>query len=190
MKFLYKFAALIAVFLLPLHLIYAFSEFDIEACTIDSVEFEPINGETIGLEGIGHSELYAMQVRIAEQSLGVIFSVQSPEEGQRYPVAPPLKILVPERVEIQYRVNKCEIPAEDTQCEQFDRTIPASALHCNEQETSCRFEGGFDIPMTANRHYMLIVRPLPLHYDPIIIKFEFGGVAEAMNLKKRARVKQ
>jgi hypothetical protein len=121
---------------------------------------------------------------------GVNFSLQSPEEGQSYSVAPPLKVTLPERVDFQYLVNKCQVPANDTQCEQFERTVSGSLLRCNEQETTCRFEGGFDIPWTANRHYMLFVRPLPLRYDPIIIEFDFPGISKSPEVRKRVKVKE
>lgn len=124
------------------------------------------------------------------EAIGVDFNVQSPVDGESYPVAPILKLVVPERVDVQYHVNKCKLPMRSAQCEQFETTIPASDLQCNEEADRCRFEGGFNPPMTASMHYIVIVRPLPLHYDPIIIEFDFASIAEATDLRKRMKVKQ
>lgn len=121
---------------------------------------------------------------------GVGFNVYSPLDDEQYMVAPPLKIHVPERVDIQYLVNVCHAPIEKKQCEQYERLITGANLQCENEETSCRYEGGFDIPMTANRHYMLIVRPLPLHYAPIIIEFDFPGISKSPEVRKRVKVKE
>lgn len=117
---------------------------------------------------------------------GVLFNLISPEQDGKYPVAPPLEFMVPERVDVQMRINMCGDPSSQ-QCDQHDTTIPATSLVCSEQETNCRFEGGLDAPMKANRHYMLIIRPLPLKYDPIVIEFDMTGIPDAPATKMRMK---
>ena len=111
------------------------------------------------------------------------FSVTSPKEGEHYTLAPLLKFQVPERVAVQYRVNVCNIPGQ-SHCNQYERTIPASALQCSAGNSYCRFEGAFDLQMPADRTYMLIIQPLPLAYDPIVVNFSVGGMAGTLDREK------
>ncbi len=118
------------------------------------------------------------------------FRVYSPLEGKQYTVAPPLTIQVPERVDIQYVVSVCHDPAERKQCKQYERLITGASLQCKSQETNCRYEAGLDIPMTANRRYILIVRPPPLQYDPVIIEFDFSRISKSVEINKSVKMKQ
>ena len=116
-----------------------------------------------------------------EPNSGVDFAVLNPTEGVRYKIAPRLIVLVPNRSDIVYRINECEL-AGSSNCSQYDYTISGSRLICDENDRNCRYDAPFDRKFVPNKAYMLIANLTPYQgYDAILINFEVGHVGEGID---------
>ena len=125
-------------------------------------------------------------------TVGAVFSVSSPEDQRTYTVAPLLKLIMPERVDVQYNVNVCPLPMGSGPCdEQWHKFVRAEELICTEQENLCRYEGAIGIPWKANRHYQMIIRPHSRpNYKPIVLSFDFVVEKNPLLMKRRLNTSQ
>ena len=125
-------------------------------------------------------------------AMGAAFSVSSPEDQKTYTVAPLFKLTVPERVDIQYNVNVCPLPMGSGPCEeQWSKFVRVEQLTCTAEENLCRYEGAIGIPMKANRHYQMIIRPHSRpNYKPIVLSFDFVVEKNPLPMKRRLNPSQ
>lgn len=113
-----------------------------------------------------------------------VLSVLNPTEGTRYQIAPWLKLLVPNRTDIIYRINECEL-AGSSNCNQYEFTISGSKLSCEDNNRNCAYAAPFDdVRFVPNAAYTLIINTTPYQgYDAIMISFEVGRIAEDIGRK-------